>query len=143
MHENAWFLMLKAQYVGSKICKKNENVWFATCGQNLTKKTQKITHFSSFFALFHRKRLFLRPSNRSKAIIPQSPFRVFLLKIAPKSDSFSLFFRNLFGLSVQYFASDFPKGSISEMKSQKIICPMRIEKTCFFIKNTKFHICIL
>ena len=29
------------------------------------------------------------------------------------------------------------------MKSQKTICPMYIEKTCFFIKTIKFHICIL
>ena len=108
-HKNTWFLATKGDNVWDQNVKKSENMWFVTCGQNLTKKAQKITHFSSIFALFHQKWLFLRSPNRSKAIISQSPKRRFWAENGSKSDYFSLFFRNLFGLSVQYFASNFQK----------------------------------
>jgi len=38
--------------------KKSEKEEFEVCGQNLTKRAQKITVFASFFALFHQKWLF-------------------------------------------------------------------------------------
>jgi len=99
----------KGDNVWDQMWKKSENMWFATCGQNLTKKAQKITVFASIFGLFHQKRLFSRSHIRSKAIISQRPFRVLLPKRGSKSDTFSLFFRNQFRLSVQHFTSEFQK----------------------------------
>ena len=142
-HKNTWFLATKGDNVWDQNVKKSENMWFATCGQNLTKRAQKITVFASFFALFHQKSPFWIGAYHLKAIISQSPEGWFEQKRGQKWLFFTVFSETCLGFLSNILPQISQNGCYKIRGFNLTKVHIFVEKTCFFIKNTKFRICIL
>jgi len=94
-----------------KYRKRAKKMNFRFVGKISQKRLKKSLLLHQFSLFFVKKALF-EISHQIKGNNLTKSSKVLLPKRGSKSDTFSLFFRNLFRLSVQYFASDFPNWSI-------------------------------
>ena len=106
------------------------------------KISQKGLKKSLIFTHFEAKKLILGRMCHPKPTMSQSLQRRFREKRSQKVINFHSFSKTRLGFLFNILPQISQKELFFEMKSQMSTQSLCIEKTCFFIKNTKFLFCI-
>jgi len=140
--KNTWFSHIKAIMSRIKCGKRAKKMNFRFVGKISQKRLKKSLIFHQFSVFFIKKALFEIPY-QIKGNNPTKTSKVLLHKNELKVTLFHSFSETCLGFLSNILPQISQKELFSEMKSQMSTQSICIEKTCFFIKNTKFHICIL